>query len=160
VAVKIQQFCIDALREMVAQVEMCGAGPVCTAAIFPGEEVAWDYCGECASDHCGFVYIKLTQGYPSTTFPAPALDLSCAAPLAFQVDLGIVRCLPVMDDDGDPPDPDELSASALSMMDDMFAIKHAIAQVADKVHILGNWVPQGPVGGCVGGYWTLFVSEL
>jgi hypothetical protein len=159
VAVKIQQFCIDVLREMVAQIELCGAGPVCTAAIFPGEEVAWDYCGECASDKCGFVYVKMAQTYPSSIFPQPDLELGCGSTLAFQLELGVVRCLQVMDDDGDAPDPDALSASALAMMDDMLAIRYAASMHAPKTHVLSNWVPQGPLGGCVGGYWTLFVSE-
>jgi hypothetical protein len=158
VAVNLGNICLNLLAEAEKQLEDCGSGPVCTSAVFNGI-VAWDYCGECSSDVCGFAYVRLAQSYPSSIFPQPSLDLSCAAPLTHQLELGVIRCVPTLGDDGDPPDPVEVTASALGFMEDMEALKHAATLVLPKTNILSNWVPVGPQGGCGGGYWSIYLSE-
>ena len=154
----IEQEVVKLLAQVVHEAEHCGAGPLCTAAVFPGVEVPWDYAGDCGST-CGFAYVRLMTSFPYDVFPQPAFAASCINPPAHQLAVGIIRCLPVMEDDGDPPSPDDISANALDRFKDQRAIRSAIIKVQPRGSMLGAWQPLGPLGGNVGGEWNVYVPE-
>ena len=74
------------------------------------------------------------------------------------VELGVVRCAPTVDDDGNAPSCEELESSAYGQMLDSKAMRLA-ATCCDGLDArrvtVGQWVPLAD-GGCVGG--TLLVT--
>lgn len=77
---------------------------------------------------------------------------------AADVEVQVVRCSPTVDDAGDPPAADEISASAAAVLDDADLVRAALL-AAYKDGLLGacqgavlvGWTPAGPEGGLVGG---------
>ena len=51
------------------QLATAGAGPTCWCGVYPGAEVAWDYCGECNGGHCGMGWVRLRAVFPYDIFP-------------------------------------------------------------------------------------------
>jgi hypothetical protein len=149
----------DAVDELVTcvcdRLETHGGGPVCWCGLYPGDEVSWEFCGACDGDACGMAWVRLMGVFPYSTFPVPAPDLNCTLPLAWQVEVGALRCLPESDD---LPAPDQLAGTSLTMMADATALYQALrccsaSQVAPEL-----WTPLGPQGGCVGGAWSAYLA--
>jgi hypothetical protein len=135
-----------------------GAGPTCFCGLVPGEAPAWDYCGECAGDNCGMGFIVVQSVFPSTTFPGAVEFSKCDAPLAAGLQVGALRCVPTLGEQGELPDETDQRESGLALIADMGAIHKAIACCGIKQYALGSYVPLGPTGGCAGGAWELTVG--
>ena len=139
-----------------------GGGEVCWLGILPGLDVPLEFCsGECGSETCGMAWVRLSQTYPSTTFPDQDVAAgNCRKPIAHTIEVGVARCLPVMDTDGSFPAPEDFLDVTLSLTDDIEALRYAIACCFGSTrHTLGAWTPFGPDGGCVGGTWTVTVTS-
>ena len=136
--------------------ESAGRG-VCWAGVWPGAEVAWEFCDECGGEHCGMLYVRLASMFPSTVFPEQdTMSASCSTERALAVEVGVLRCLPV-EADGTAPDGATLTAVSLSILDDAMALCQTIqgwAAANDQRYLLGAWEPLGPQGACAGGFWT------
>lgn len=137
--------------------ETQGAGKTCWCGLYPGSEVSHEYCTECSDDVCGMGYVRLSLGSPYEIFPAPAIDDRCSLPLMWGVEVGALRCFP-SEPDGSTIDPSTSAEVALKQILDARALRAAIKCCSGKWG-LGAWTPYGPLGGCVGGYWTAFLSE-
>lgn len=106
-------------------------------------------------------FVQLTQVFPSTQFPAIDNNVTCAAPLAYSLIVGALRCLPVGDEDGSLPVEGEVLDAALAVHLDAMAMRSAIVCCFDRVradYVLGTYEALGPAGGCVGGQWSLTVT--
>lgn len=138
-----------------------GAGPTCWCGIWHGELVSWDYCSECDRGACGMGWVRLFDAAPSETFPEATIDPNCTMPLAYQIEVGAVRCYPTMDDDGSLPDEGAIGEAAMGMIADMEAMHEAL-RCCTSEHItdfvLGNYLPLGPSGACAGGAWTAWIA--
>lgn len=134
-----------------------GAGPTCFCGVVPGDQVAWDYCGECSGGNCGMGYVKVNSVFATSTFPGGREFSKCNAYLAVELTVGALRCAPMPDEDGALPSEEEMQESWLATVADMGAIHRAIACCGFSDYFLGNYEPQGPQGGCVGGEWTVTV---
>jgi hypothetical protein len=146
------------LRDCVClNLQVKGQGPVCECLVAPGASVAWDYCGECGAGVCGMAYIQVDAAWPYSTFPSPDLDFTCRRPLGYSLSVGILRCAPSLDDDGELPDGDTMTAAALGLLHDKDALFCAVRDCGGLV-AMGTWSPQGPEGGCHGGEWQVFVD--
>lgn len=137
-----------------------GAGPLCWCGIYPGSDVSWEYCGQCSRGTCGMGFVQLLGAYPSSTFPNQQEEATCRAPLAFQLTVGSMRCLPVAEEDGSLPSEGDLLAPALAVNDDMLALLRAVdcCMKGNGLHDVGEYQTIGPQGGCVGGAWTVTVG--
>jgi hypothetical protein len=148
------------LRDTIDQL---GLPEPCFTAVLPGAEVAMDYCGPCGADDdkCGMAWVRLVEAFPSLNFPNQDTSLSaCSAPLAYTVELGIARCIPVGDDAGNPPDWTELMAAAQLQVADGRAMRMSLACCyGQKGWVLGTYRSWGPQGGCVWGTWEAWVPE-
>ena len=136
--------------------------PTCWHGVWPGEEVPMDFCaGECDDDRCGMAYVRMSQMFPSTEFPVADAAAQCTSPLAYEIMVGVTRCAPVAQVDGSLPDPEEFAASALLQAEDQAAMVRAIrcCMSSDMLHVVGLWLPIGPLGGCVGGQMTVMVAR-
>jgi hypothetical protein len=120
------------------------------AYIAPGNEVVWD---------CEQLTLHLTRiigGYPGTDSPVPqphALLMNSAEFFAT-----IVRCIPVVGDNGQLPDQADVVAGAQGLMRDARAIRRAFEMI-DQEHLvvprnvpssIGQVVSQGPQGAYAG----------
>ena len=153
----IDDLVVQLLGEMAIQLERC-AKPVCQLMFQPGDTTDWAYC-DCEGDDCsGFAYVRLVTSYPSDEFPLQSDGVLCSYPITHQLEVGVVRCIAV-EDEGELPTKDELTLIALEQMEDQAALRYAINNAAPRMNSLDNWVPEGPQGGCIGGHWTLYVSE-
>jgi len=149
---------LDCVCDTIAEF---GQGPVCWCGIYPGSSVSWEYCGNCSDDMCGMAYIRPGDASPYQIFPAAEIDASCAWPLVHAVEVGIVRCMPTMEEDGTLPDAQTVTDAALGMVLDQMALHRAIrCCVKDSVDAvgLGSWTPVGPAGNCHAGFWTIYVD--
>lgn len=134
-----------------------GGGKPCWCGFYPGSEVSWDYCGSCSGDTCGMGYVRIVDSYQSSNFPNQETDpVRCQSPLAVQLAVGALRCMP-MNEDGSLPTEAVMWEVGLAVMADMTAMLQAIDCCVDD-YALGAYEPQGPQGGCVGGQWTMWIS--
>jgi hypothetical protein len=105
-------------------------------------------------------FVRLDGMYTSSGFPLPDENPTCRGPLAYSVEVGALRCLPVADEDGALPDEGALLDSALALTDDALALRQAIdCCFGGTLHAMGEWSAVGPQGGCVGGSWSVIVGQ-
>lgn len=153
---------VGALTECVCEaLAKQGAGPTCWCGLFPGNEVSWDYCGECSGGQCGMGYVRVVSVFPSQQFPQQdPLPGACATPLVVELAVGALRCVPVMDSDGSLPDEAAFLETGLGVFADMAAIRNAVdcCDLGGRDVAIGAYQPLGPRGGCVGGEWSVWVS--
>jgi hypothetical protein len=135
--------------------------PVCFCGVLPGEEVAYDWAGDCETA-CGMAWVRLVTAYPSTVIgEATGTPGNCGSMIGMDVEVGIMRCIPGMDDAGNPPSSDDLLAASLWQWEDMTTMRRAIlCCTGSKDFLLGAYVPIGPQGGLVGGAWTVSMHEV
>ena len=84
----------------------------------------------------------------------------CDAELSFMLEVGVLRCVEIPDG-GEAPTASDVLISALQAMDDMRAIYCAAMSCEDagwSSISAGQWVPNGPQGGQVGGIWNFSVT--
>jgi hypothetical protein len=132
-----------------------GGGPTCWCGLLPGASAAWEYCGECGGDTCGMGWVRVISGFPYEVFPIPTIDDRCFRPLAWAVEVGSLRCIP-QPGDGSPPSPEVMAEAAVIQIVDSWAMYEAIKCCSRMGLGVQSYTPQGPQGGCVGGYWTAY----
>lgn len=153
---------LTALSDCLAsEITRWGLPVPCSCTVVPGAVVATDWCGGCEGGLCGMAWTRLETMYPSTVFPQQDTYAPCTAPLAYTIELGIARCAPVGNEDGTPPSDTEWLDCAQVQMQDAQVMRAAVLCCfsADEVMFQG-YTPFGPEGGCVGGTWSVAVSEL
>lgn len=149
------------LEALTAQIRAAGkADDYCAVTIYPGTGVPVDFGPE--SDCRGTAWVRLVSASPSVAFPSPAMTVdNCGYTLAYIVEMGMVGPAPVMEERlGRLVVPDDVEQFEASMR--MFAeleMMHAAIKAAgiDQL-ILGDWTPQGPEGGVMGGLWTMTIG--
>lgn len=133
----------------------------CFLAIVPGDQVVADHCG-CGTHGCGMGWVRLVRVFHSTRFPAPdtaPVNLSVRAPLAMAVEVGVMRCQPVMTGTQMPTAAQQINAT-LDQVADMQAVHDAIAccpEVSARTNVIAGYLPLSG-GGCGGGAWTVTVQ--
>lgn len=149
----------DLLACVCTEVAERGVGPVCWCGLQSGE-ATWDGCGECDGGHCGMAYARVIRAFPYTAFPENEGVTTCDTAIGFDLEVGVMRCFPTHED-GTGLEPEEALAVALDVNADLAALHRAIACCLEvPVRLLGEWVPLGPQGGCVGGAWTLSIGMV
>lgn len=152
------------LNCVLAGLDNTGALSIDRVCIVPGE-IAWDQC------QCGQLVIAETQRFPSLSFPLEGADRTqeCGSPyLVVQLTVSLTRCVPVMDQDGNPPDCGELSVAAQQLSKDMSAVRKAAECCLDTTwndtsqglvaYELGAQTVVGPEGGCAGSELVVFLG--
>jgi hypothetical protein len=141
-----------------AQIEVDGLPKTCFCGILPGQEVAWDYTGDCSGDGgCGMAWVRLVAAYPSVVIGTPDQQPgNCGSMVGMDVEVGILRCVSMPHEDGSPPDPADLQADAALQVADAMALRKAVYCCGpEKDLVLGYYTPLGPAGGVVGGFWLV-----
>lgn len=137
----------------------CSCGPIVG-------ELVLDYCTGCATGGCGGqAWVRLVQVFPSVDFPQPSQTLNaCNVPLAYQLEVGVVRCKPLGTASGargfTPPTLDQNVEALRLQTADIQAMLRAINccfSSVDLDYIVGQYNPVSPEGDCLGGAFTVWV---
>lgn len=110
----------------------------------------------------GMAWVRLVNLYPSTTFPAltQAVEASCAAPLAAEVEVGITTCAPQPRTSTSNIRPEDWLNAVRKQMAGMAALRRAIqCCYPHEDMVLGQWSPVGPQGGELGGAWRVYIAQ-
>jgi hypothetical protein len=133
-----------------------------------GVEVAFDDC--CV----GQLWVSWGRTYPTSSFPVELSDRDLTACLAHgtylatDFEVGIIRCAPTLDEQGNPPSCEAIEQSALQMHHEARVILRAVTccmkeWTADTARPrYGIWreqVPAGDGGLCVGSVLKVTVGE-
>jgi hypothetical protein len=132
---------------------------LCFCGLIPGEGVIETYSTGC-DDVCGMAYVRLASATPGNSLSSVANVAqqpgNCQQGLLVPLEIGVFRCFPPPDQDGNPPDAATMLAITEQQIDDMMAMRRAVACCADSRDIvLGTYSPIGPEGLSIGGFWTL-----
>jgi hypothetical protein len=88
-------------------------------------------------------------------FPAPAGPVNCYPPLAVDLVVGVLRCAPTVNDQGEAPTCEALGESSARVYEDAYAVATGILCCLVPDHklrpfVMGAQRPVGPAGGCAG----------
>jgi len=146
IAVSAVDVCELWLSRSLEALSACGADPIDTSYIAAGM-VAWDSC-------CGLLVAAPERTYRSAQFPIEGTtDYVCeSAFIVVDVVILLLRCVPTIDDRGNPPPVAGLSAAYQSVLNDAAIIWNVVnGELPDGWQRSG--LDQGYVGaqgGCVG----------
>jgi hypothetical protein len=162
VGVCIETALVDSFRGVPPGFRVC--------YLVPTQQIPWDNCG-CPDG--GQLALAIQNVYGSNRFPTPAdaaADWSKCGPRwqVAQVLVSVVRCVPTMDDQGQPPSCDAELLAALGLESDRQLVRQAIACCLENLktnqpQAIGGWAlgPSpvvGELGGCAGVETTFYVS--
>jgi hypothetical protein len=156
---------IDLSACLCTEIEASGLPGVCSCGPIVGTLVL-DYCSNCGDKGCsGQAWVRLVDAFPSVDFPSPvATPQNCNAPMAYTIEIGIVRCKPLGTNTqlrGFVPPTMEQNVDALRLQTaDIAAIRRAIQccfGAEDKTYQIGTYTAAPPDGDCLGGYFNIVV---
>lgn len=138
-----------------------GLPPVCFCGIVPGEVPSLDYVNSC-DEACGMAWVRMAgAGMVSSINNESVQKNNCDGTLGWDMEVGMIRCSPVGDEQGNAPEQDEWLASADLQLADMVAMKKAIMCCPSfKYFVLTTYTPIGPQGGAVGGFWIVGTQDV
>lgn len=144
--------------------------PVCRSSLVPGVEAVWDVCCDCCDEDGnpanGQAWVRVVSIFPSDAFPSPLVEpVRCDHGYGVTFELGVVRCVATMGDDGSPPCADDLNRDVAGLLADAHAMREAVDCCFAPTlgfdcgtWVPGSWSPVGPSGGCGGGVLTVDVA--
>lgn len=146
--------------------------PVCRCAFGFGAPPPISACCECDPEDLedpeapiphGEAWVRVGPVVATEIFPeAVAGPIRCdMGLLAAEFTVGIYRCAPTMDDQGEPPTPEDLAEALTIQLQDramLFRVVRCALNEADYPYVLGTWEPLDPQGGCMGSQMTVTVA--
>lgn len=153
----------SALACLCTELDRSPGGIPCFCAIVPGDQVAMDYC-DCSDPEtgCGMAWARLDQSFVGSSiynsvYSRTALNVARCVPLiSHRIQLGVTRCMPGMDSEGNPPSALEQTEATRIQMGDMAATMRALnccfPYDKRREFLFERYLPIGPIGNCVGGY--------
>lgn len=141
------------------------AGVPCRQCVLlPTQQIPWDNCGPCEEGCDGQAAFAIREVYGSDTFPLPAAQKTwskCGPRYTVaRVVVSVTRCVPGMDERGEPPNCDAELAAAIILENDRTAVRQGLACCLNAASIatpafLSEWlispsVTVGELGQCAG----------
>lgn len=148
--------------EIADSCETEGAPGVCFCGILTGGE-AYDASGvgDCAEDACGQAWVRLVNAYPAQAIGQQDVDPgNCNKTVGYDLEVGLYRCFPIEENGGSVTD-EEMAEAVDRQIKDMELMRKAIVccdALPTKEYVLGAYAPYGPLGGLVGGTWSLVLG--
>lgn len=149
---------LDTLHSCFALALVEGEAPPCRLSKVPTPVPALDLCCEC-EDGEGQAWVSLNR-------LAPIGDDQRGSPCATVYEatfvLGLSRCVPTLDDEGNAPGSDELNDATDKQLRDLVIMRNAACCWADNLDLpnskwrYGDWVAQPASGGCQVSTLTIF----
>lgn len=131
----------------------------CFCGVLPGQAIAAQYVNTKTRE--GMAWVRLNGAWPYNLFPSTDVTAQCAAPLAYEIEVGSLFCAPAFADSrGTPPSLAAQFEATQVQMAAMAAMRRAIVCClgTGKRAVLGQYAPLGPEGDVVGGVWTVIVD--
>lgn len=134
--------------------------------LLPTQSIPWDNC-----DCGGQVALAIQSVFGSTRFPTPETGKDwepCGPPWSVtQAVVSVTRCLPSMDEQGNPPTCDEYLTAAIILENDRTAVRQALACCLTEMkqaQVVGAWslgssVTVGESGSCAGSETTFMFAQ-
>jgi hypothetical protein len=142
------------------QITENGGPETCFCGVIPGDAAIQDYAGDCATG-CGMAWVRLVSMMPMSGVDLQNTDPgNCSSEVGAIVEVGIMRCIGSGDQRRTAPKDAELLRATEQQIKDALTMRQAIAccpSIDSKDFILGAYAPMGPMGGLVGGAWSLTV---
>lgn len=116
--------CVCQMMDDLAATDDAYPGCPCTPYVSPGEPPI-----DCCTDDCtGMLTVHVEDLFPSEEFPlvATTFEPCKAATWVASIVVTVGRCSPVMDEEGNPAEPDTLTANAAVMGKDSWAVMTAL----------------------------------
>lgn len=135
---------LDAVVERFAD---CEAPGFCRAGLVGGN-VAWDDCCDCGGGE-GQLWVRLIEWIPDPAIESTG-PTGCDQPTTLIIGVGALRCVPSIDEKGNPPSADEEAAAARKINLDAQLIRDGVMCFLVEREWIG-WAPLGYEGGCGGG---------
>jgi len=151
----IHDVLTDIAAALCVQIEMDGSPPVCFCGVVPGDSLTADVAGWC-DDTCGVAWVRLIAAtMVSGVGDANETAGNCGATVGFDVEVGILRCQRIPEED-ETLSAEEQTETARQQAADVQTILRAICRSVDeKDYIIRDYAPMGPLGGLVGGAWSI-----
>ncbi|MFC4328353.1 hypothetical protein ACFPC0_10995 [Streptomyces andamanensis] len=136
--------------------ELAAAGrPVCNCCLVWGStKPPADFCDcECEGGASGQAWVRLVRLDPQNTQNRTQMMKCQPVRVRAWVEAGVYRCVPVGDDQGNPPTCEERTASALGFIADARALRQAVACCQALRRDRVEFISQDPAdvsGGCSG----------
>ena len=152
---------------LCTEIDDSGLPTPCSCGLMVGELVL-DYCSSCKDGKCGGqAWVRLIDAYPSVNFPLPALDNNnCTYPLAFNLEVGIVRCKPLGTANGvrgyNPPSIEQQVKAIRLQTADIAAMRRAInccLAGSGREYVIQNYSPVPQDADCLGGAFQVTVWQ-
>jgi hypothetical protein len=107
---------------------------------------------------CEQAWVRVASVQPISGGVSALDGEACDSVLRLELEVGVLRCIEVPQG-GEAPKASDVLVAAIQSMRDMQAIRRAAenTEVWDAL-IVGQWVPNGPLGGQYGGVWTFTVE--
>lgn len=153
---------VDADRQERVDANLPVSPQLCFCDLIPGEAPDGSYAGMC-DDQAGMAWVRMISMYPAaavgTVDQRPG---NCTSGIGMDIELGILRPIPVASDDqGTPPEPEDVIFSAEQASRDALTLWKAVAccsALPNKDFRMSTFSPTGPLGGLVGGTYTVQVA--
>jgi hypothetical protein len=171
---EIYPLMVDLAACLCTELEASGLPGTCSCAVVPGPMAVLEACGACKSTGAacgGQAWVRLDRAFPSSTFPTPDVEgATCVSPMAYIVEVGVARCVPVGKANSItgyvPPTVQQYTDSVRLQTADMQAMKRAIqcclrtGENSDRSFVLGTYTPITPSADCGGGVWTFTIWAM
>lgn len=157
----VEQILAELLESLTRQVKARGReDDFCSLTIQPGVGAVVDFGPE--SDCRGSGWVRLVSANPTAAFPAADTRVgACAYTLAFTVEIGMVAPAPMPTDRLGKllmPTDEELFDASMRQAGEMQMMFDALRTANLPQMVVGDYVPQGPEGGVLGGTWSAQVG--
>jgi hypothetical protein len=137
------------------QIEEDGLMDPCFCGVVPGTGMVYGYAGDNCNE--GVAWVRLEMVYPATAIGQVAItEGNCQIGLGLDVEVGMMRPMPVGDEFGNMPTATDYTGYAGLQIADAYTMRKAISCCKHAEEwILGAYTPLGPEGGVLGGMWTV-----
>jgi hypothetical protein len=144
---RITPYLEDILAAVLAYVDDCDLPHFCRTGLVGGNP-AWDDCCDCG-DGSGQLWVRLVTWEPDPEFIQPT-PFGCDQPTMLTIGVGALRCVPTIDEHGNPPSASAETTSARQILHDAEVVKNAVMCSIEERFWQG-WTALDYAGGCGGG---------
>lgn len=147
---------------LCAEIEADDSPGVCFCGILAGGE-PYDASGigDCAEEACGQAWVRLVNAYPAEAVGQQNTDVgNCSKTVGYDLEVGLYRCFTIEENGGSLTE-EEMAEAADRQILDMELMHRAIScceGIPNREYVLGIYTPYGPLGGLVGGIWTVHLG--
>jgi hypothetical protein len=151
---------MEKLRDCLCAEIDAKLAPVCFCGVIPGSPENYLDVESPDPEQCGgSAWVRLQNTFRSSRLPEVETANSELGFLAATFEVGIIRLVQAVDEDGQAPSVETDLASVSLILADMEGIERAITCCfgEDYDWALGTYTPSDGLGGVVGGAWTVAV---